>query len=69
MLYEVFDSSLIISNQNGVVVPHKFVPDVLVGGRLEDLIDLDIVRDMLIFGNVDDESDEEVDHDDEEDHC
>lgn len=54
MLDEIFDSSLIISNQDSVVMSHEFVPDALVGGRLEDLVDLDIVRHVLIFGQVDD---------------
>lgn len=57
MLYEVFDPCLIIPNENGIVVPHYIISNCLITLWLENLVNFDIVRHMLVLSQIDNQSD------------
>ena len=67
MLDEVFYPRLVISHQDGVVILQDLVSNLLVFGELEYFIDIDVIEDVVIFGEEDDQSDEHIDGYDEED--
>lgn len=65
MLYEIFNPCLIVTNEDSVVVAHELLSDLLIAIGLEELVDLDVVRYMVIFGKVHNQHDEEVHQDHE----
>lgn len=68
VLDEVLDPGLVVAGEDGVVVREEAVADALVGRRLEELVDLDVVDEVVVLRDEDHQRDEQVDRHDQEPH-
>lgn len=66
MFYKILDSRVLIADEDSIVLFHDIFSQTLVDGVLKDLIDFDLIDDVIVFSEIDDQVDEEVDDEDEQ---
>ena len=67
MLDKVFNSWILISNEDGIVLIDHLFPDFFIDRLFKDFIYFDLVDNVIVLSQEDDEWDEEVDGNEEED--
>ena len=67
MLNKVFNSWILISNEDGIILIYHLFPDFFVERFFKDFIDLYLVDNMIVLSQEYDNWDEEVDCHEEED--